>query len=120
MRSRLVTSPSDVLMFSFSTRAAARQPITIIPVPGSLGASPQPCTDLSSTPHSAFSQTYPMLRGQPTRATLPQSFSVTTLPLALSCALRTMSTKPSLKAAEDFLSFVNASPTRMFSLVNDI
>jgi hypothetical protein len=26
---------------------------------------------------------------------------------------RTMSTQPSLKAAEDFLSFVNASPTRM-------
>lgn len=26
---------------------------------------------------------------------------------------RTMSSKPSLQAAEDFLSFVNASPTRM-------
>ena len=26
--------------------------------------------------------------------------------------VRTMATKPSLKAAEDFLSFVNASPTR--------
>ena len=32
--------------------------------------------------------------------------------LSLSRA-RTMSTKPSLAAAEDFLSFVNASPTRM-------
>lgn len=32
--------------------------------------------------------------------------------LSLSCA-RNMATKPSLAAAEDFLSFVNASPTRM-------
>ena len=31
----------------------------------------------------------------------------------ISSHIRTMSTKPSLKAAEDFLSFVNASPTRM-------
>lgn len=38
-------------------------------------------------------------------------------PLLLSCALTTMAAKPSLKAAEDFLSFVNASPTRMSPLV---
>jgi hypothetical protein len=30
----------------------------------------------------------------------------------ISSRIRTMATKPSLKAAEDFLSFVNASPTR--------
>jgi hypothetical protein len=42
-----------------------------------------------------------------------------TSPLAVSHSrlilshIRTMTTKPSLKAAEDFLSFVNASPTRM-------
>lgn len=29
-----------------------------------------------------------------------------------------MTTKPSLAAAEDFLSFVNASPTRMLALHN--
>lgn len=29
-----------------------------------------------------------------------------------SVSARTMASKPSLKAAEDFLSFVNASPTR--------
>jgi len=37
-----------------------------------------------------------------------------TVPVALLLnPARNMSTKPSLEAAEDFLSFVNASPTRM-------
>lgn len=56
---------------------------------------------------------------QPLRATLLRLTpahrflcSATSTPLLLSCALRTMAAKPSLQAAEDFLSFVNASPTR--------
>jgi hypothetical protein len=56
---------------------------------------------------------------QPLRATLLQLTpthrflcATTSTPLLPSCALRTMAAKPSLQAAEDFLSFVNASPTR--------
>ena len=56
---------------------------------------------------------------QPLRATLLQltptkrTCVLTSTPLLLSCALQTMAAKPSLQAANDFLSFVNASPTRM-------
>lgn len=46
----------------------------------------------------------------------PRSCSCVAFPLLPTTrAARTMSTKPSLKAAEDFLSFVDASPTRMLS-----
>jgi hypothetical protein len=44
-----------------------------------------------------------------------QSASVSLAFVQTTCA-RAMSTKPSLAAAEDFLSFVNASPTRMLAL----
>lgn len=60
---------------------------------------------------------------QPLRASLLQltptirTSTPTFNPLLLLCALRTMAAKPSLQAAEDFLSFVNASPTRECSLV---
>lgn len=61
---------------------------------------------------------------QPLRATLlpltptTRTCVLTSTPLLLSCALRTMAAKPSLQAANDFLSFVNASPTRTPSLVH--
>lgn len=53
-----------------------------------------------------------LLQPTPTIRTSTPSFN----PL-LSCALQTMAAKPSLQAAEDFLSFVNASPTRECSPV---
>lgn len=60
-----------------------------------------------------------LITRQPLRATLLQltpttrTCRFTSTTLILSCALRTMAARPSLQAAEDFLSFVNASPTRM-------
>jgi hypothetical protein len=64
-----------------------------------------------------------LIKLQPLRATLQLTPTIrTSTPsfnlLLLSCALRTMAAKPSLQAAEDFLSFVNASPTRECSLVD--
>lgn len=86
----------------------------------------EPCHHLSLKPHAAAAllQTtrpnrmpkarplrHPLLHTRPSAPDLA-FFSST---LLLSCA-RAMSTKPSLAAAEDFLSFVNASPTRMSAL----
>ena len=49
--------------------------------------------------------------GMPTVRALSSLYSAR--PLVLSRALRTMAPTPSLKHAEDFLAFVNASPTRV-------
>ena len=79
---------------------------------------PTPRGPLTSPPEPILMLT----KLQPLRATLLQLTSTTrtcvlTLPLLPSCALQTMAAKPSLQAAEDFLSFVNASPTRRSSVM---
>lgn len=64
--------------------------------------------------------TYPMLTGPPLRVALlhfrPRSRARPVVPFIAAYTSRAMATQPSLKAAEDFLSFVNNSPTRMLFL----
>lgn len=136
MRTRLVTSPVHVwlvavLMFC-ATRAATPQPIANRVPAGPLRVAAamhhrDPAPASLPTPHTGLfpdRATSPMPRGPRLRAALlhlrPTCCAVTTAPFVLTSALRTMSTKPSLKAAEDFLSFVNASPTRTSLAVNDL
>lgn len=85
------------------------------------------CLFCNPTPRGSLTERpepIPMLtKLQPLRATLLQltptiRTSTSTIHPLLSCALQTMAAKPSLQAAEDFLSFVNASPTRECSLVH--
>jgi hypothetical protein len=83
----------------------------------------EPCDGLSALPHTATTlfktaRPNPMPIATSLHHTLlhpsPPARTLAFIPtiFALSRA-RTMATKPSLAAAEDFLSFVNASPTRM-------
>jgi hypothetical protein len=115
----------ELSLLFFNTVAAAR--------PISTAAVCDPCPSQARAPATAFrlptphltscetilhaSATCPMLRTPTLRVLLlhsrPAYTCISTTLNISSCALRTMSTKPSLEAAEDFLSFVNASPTRM-------
>ena len=67
---------------------------------------------------------YPMPVAPPLRAALlhfrQRSCPRIVVPFISPCTLRTMSSQPSLQAANDFLTFVNNSPTRMRPFESEI
>jgi hypothetical protein len=123
-----------VAVLRVPTRAGASQPINIHPNSSAPSSSARyPATTSLAEPHTATailqtSRPNPMpiatlLRRTPlhpsSTSTTPRILAFVPSSLILSHA-RTMTTKPSLAAAEDFLSFVNASPTRMSLVVAPI
>jgi hypothetical protein len=118
-RARLLVSSRRLLLFGLVA--------AVWPAAASANQLAESCNHHLTTPHcggqladdrprgSVFMPIVRPLRRTLLRFRLPTHFS-TFIPhtATLSCA-RTMTTKPSLAAAEDFLSFVNASPTRMLA-----
>ena len=121
--SRRVVLVVAVLVFLPPTRVPPR---ACHPIKHGKRPRPRPCQSSSrdpvtwapSTPHRRLQPPRPIRASmlKPLQAALlhtgPRRCTYTAVPLILTCTIRTMSTKPSLAAANDFLSFVDASPTR--------